>query len=215
MLSRPVVHPRLRRSAGGPPSPRKGCRKRDQMHAESLSEEAEALCQFIQQKLQNWQRLGEARRRRCWRCVGLLRREAGGDGATRGQRPLRRPAARLLRLRRARAEHLVARRCRWIESGARQAGGGGGQAGGGRRAGPLGVRRGRRRSGLGGRSRRPARRACSSARRRHRSVRRAALGPRPVRGRGRLRARARLVPRLRAAWALLRHRPAAVRCAPR
>ena len=30
------------------------------MHAESLSEEAEALCQFIQQKLQNWQRLGEA-----------------------------------------------------------------------------------------------------------------------------------------------------------
>jgi len=30
------------------------------MQAESLSEEAEELCQFIQQKLQNWQRLGEA-----------------------------------------------------------------------------------------------------------------------------------------------------------
>ena len=40
--------------------PEEGLPQARPMQAESLSEEAEELCQFIQQKLQNWQRLGEA-----------------------------------------------------------------------------------------------------------------------------------------------------------
>ena len=46
------------RAAESASAARKG--QAQHMQAENLSEEAEALCQFIQEKLQDWQRMGEA-----------------------------------------------------------------------------------------------------------------------------------------------------------